>query len=124
MKKERKTRNLTPKDILGKNLEKSIKDKKILFGLVENTSTKEQKSEKYVSEKNKKGAYIEAEKIQKLGSLQPRFFLTLVSKSKSKNVISGEWARKCFNAINYVPKSKQSDLSEQEINELNEAFGF
>lgn len=127
-KKIRQSRILSAKDQLGKNIVESIKNKNIVFGdAITITSHKDDTNGKdgykYKSEINEKDAYMTVEKVMIKGSIQARCYLTLFSNSNS-NTITGEWARKAFDAITYQPKIKKSEMSNSEIDELNNAFGF
>ena len=122
-------RVLNAQDTFGDKIVKSIKAKEITFGK-ETKVTGTKVGSKYTSKKNESGSYLIVEKSTVKGSKMARASLTLVTPSDTKgmintNVITGEFARKAFEAVTYVPKSgKKSVLTSVEVKDLNEAFGF
>lgn len=122
-----KKRVYSKQELFAKNIVEQIKAKKITFGKVAKVSGPKS-GEKYTSKKNKDtGAYLTVEKVTKKGSKQARSIITLITTNGDlirTDVITGEFARKAFDAITFVPTAKKNPLSETEISDLNAAFGF
>ena len=128
-KENRQSRTYTKQEQFAKSIVSAIKNKEIKFGPVAKVSGNDKSGLKYTSVKNKDtGAYLTVEKITRKDSKQARAYLTLITKNGETirtDVISGEFARKAFDAVTYEPKtSKKSMLSESDIKELEQAFNF